>query len=557
MPCAGFERAALRVTVSSGALSDRVNERRVKVKTFFRHALGVFLSVTLTASLFTICAKTVSAAGETEKIKVACVGDSITQGQGTNLNWPDNLQKMLGDGFEVRNFGKGGCRVREYWPHDGNKYNDYWYDSEQYISSTQYDADIVIVMMGTNDGYFNEEGEAKDYFAEDYTMMIRPYLENGSKIYITTPTHAYAETHQRVNGEIHDEVAALQESLKEEYPEQIMDLVDMNRLTDGMPECFPDGLHGNTGGYAAIASIFYEEIFLKAYPRLPELSTVSVKTEPGASVTVGLYIRKADDNGEAVMKMPDGTYTVEILKENFQRVVDSLEVSGDTSAEYKLVPGEINIALGKAASASSFEKYDDVGTNYPAELAFDGDTATRWAVDYKQEGINDGDHPWLMVDLGEKMSFNGVRFYWYECYGTDYEIQVSDDNTQWTTVHRCTDGGGGVDSQVFKQTKARYVRILFNRCSNDAVDKDFVSIYEMQVLQNAGGGEWTEPGDGTVNSEDSQQEVSSAGNDALTESDGNSWAIYVVIGVVAAAVVCAAVIVPMLDKNKKTADSDK
>ena len=86
MPCAGFERAALRVTVSSGALSDRVNERRVKVKTFFRHALGVFLSVTLTASLFTICAKTVSAAGETEKIKVACVGDSITQGQGTDFS---------------------------------------------------------------------------------------------------------------------------------------------------------------------------------------------------------------------------------------------------------------------------------------------------------------------------------------------------------------------------------------------------------------------------------------------------------------------------------------
>ena len=42
-------------------------------------------------------------------IKVACIGDSITSGF-TLLNpcrdsYPSLLQKMLGDGYEVRNFG--------------------------------------------------------------------------------------------------------------------------------------------------------------------------------------------------------------------------------------------------------------------------------------------------------------------------------------------------------------------------------------------------------------------------------------------------------------------
>lgn len=507
----------------------------------FRKVLGVTLASALALTSFAVG---VSAQDTTEKVKVACVGDSITQGQGTNLNWPDNLQKMLGDGYEVKNFGLGGCRVREYWPHDDNKYNDYWYESEQYLGSKEYDADIVIVMMGTNDGYFNEAGEAKDYFAKDYTKMIQPYLDNGSKIYITTPTHAYAGTHTRVNEEIYNEVVALQKSLQAQYPEQIMGLVDMNRLTDGMPECFPDGLHGNTGGYAAIAANFYEQIFQKIDADLPDLSTVSVKTEPGATVTIGLNIRKADDNGVATMKMLDGTYSVEVLKANFQRVVDTLEVAGDMEKEYKLVPGEINIAVGKDAEASSFEKYDNLGTNYPPQLAFDGDTTTRWAVDYKKEAINDGAHPWLMVDLGEKMSFNGVRFYWYDYYGTAYDIQISNDKTEWTTVLSVTDNQSIVDSQVFDQVEARYVRILFNKCNNPGEGKDAVAIYEMQVLQNMGGGEWVDPdgGDDQPESEPESKPESKPESDPNVPTTGADFPMIALSAVAVLAVACVAVI---------------
>ncbi len=520
----------------------------------FKRILGVSLSAALAVTGLSAGMVSASAAEPTEKVKVACVGDSITQGQGTNLNWPDNLQNMLGDRYEVKNFGKGGSRVREYWPHDNNQYNDYWYKSEQYIGSTEYDADIVIVMMGTNDGYFNEAGEAKDYFATDYTKMIQPYLENGSKIYITTPTHAYAGTHTRVNDEIYNEVVALQKSLQAQYPEQIMDLVDMNRLTDGMPECFPDGLHGNTGGYAAIASNFYEQIFQKIDNTLPDLATVSVETEPGATVTIGLNIRKADDNGVATMKMLDGTYELEVLKSNFQRVVDTIEVTGNTTLEYPLVPGEINIALGKDAEASSYENYADLGTNYPPQLAFDGDTSStsRWAVDYKKEGINDGAHPWLMVDLGEVMSFNGVRFYWYDYYGTAYDIQISNDKNEWTTVLEVTDNQDTVDSRVLEQVEARYVRIVFNACNNPNADKDAVSIYEMQVLQNMGGGEWTEPDDGeddtTQSQPDTDSDVQSQPGDGATTSDpetpttGVQFPMIALSVVAVLAVACVAVI---------------
>src|SRR5689334_14820626 len=44
------------------------------------------------------------------KIKVACVGNSITEGAAieTGKRYPDQLQTLLGDNYEVRNYGLGG-----------------------------------------------------------------------------------------------------------------------------------------------------------------------------------------------------------------------------------------------------------------------------------------------------------------------------------------------------------------------------------------------------------------------------------------------------------------
>ena len=55
----------------------------------------------------------------TPPIKVACLGDSITLGVGLakpdSESYPAQLQKMLGQEFEVRNFGFEGATVT----HDG------------------------------------------------------------------------------------------------------------------------------------------------------------------------------------------------------------------------------------------------------------------------------------------------------------------------------------------------------------------------------------------------------------------------------------------------------
>ena len=46
-------------------------------------------------------------------VKLACVGDSITQGVGATpgMAWPDQIAKLLGEKWSVKNFGVSGTTL--------------------------------------------------------------------------------------------------------------------------------------------------------------------------------------------------------------------------------------------------------------------------------------------------------------------------------------------------------------------------------------------------------------------------------------------------------------
>ena len=50
-----------------------------------------------------------------EKKKVACIGNSVTYGYGHKTpgetSYPSQLQQLLGEGYEVRNFGHSGATL--------------------------------------------------------------------------------------------------------------------------------------------------------------------------------------------------------------------------------------------------------------------------------------------------------------------------------------------------------------------------------------------------------------------------------------------------------------
>ncbi|MCX2948740.1 discoidin domain-containing protein [Lentzea sp. NEAU-D7] len=113
-------------------------------------------------------------------------------------------------------------------------------------------------------------------------------------------------------------------------------------------------------------------------------------------------------------------------------------------------PSGVNVAQGKAVTASSYQQVGD-GAPFPPSNAVDGDGTSRWATDW-------ADPQWIRVDLGAVTTFQHVQLVWEGAFGRAYEIQVSDDGNAWRSVYGTTAGDGGVDAIDVTAT-GRYVRL--------------------------------------------------------------------------------------------------
>lgn len=108
---------------------------------------------------------------------------------------------------------------------------------------------------------------------------------------------------------------------------------------------------------------------------------------------------------------------------------------------------ETLLSQGKTATASSSE-----GAAWGASAAFDGDlTGTRWASQWN-------DAQWIQVDLGSSKDVSRVVLNWEGAFGKAYDIQLSDNGSDWRTVKSVTAGDGGTDDLAVTGT-GRYVRL--------------------------------------------------------------------------------------------------
>jgi len=110
-----------------------------------------------------------------------------------------------------------------------------------------------------------------------------------------------------------------------------------------------------------------------------------------------------------------------------------------------------NVALNKHAEASSTHEdwYIKPGQVDP-DKAFDGDNNTHW-------GSSTKDDQWIYVDLESTHTIGKVILDW-DSAARSYDIQVSDDAQNWTTVFRQLNARGGEEIIPLYAT-GRYVRM--------------------------------------------------------------------------------------------------
>lgn len=179
-------------------------------------------------------------------VRVACVGDSITQGSGAanGKSWPAQLQEMLGDSWEVGNFGVGGRTLL--------KKGDFPYWKEQaYQNALSFKPDVVIIMLGTNDTK-PQNWKFEDEFVPDYTELVKSFLalESKPRVYVCRPCPVpgagnYGINEAGVQQQI-PRVDALAKELK-------LGVIDMHAALDGKPQLLPDRVHPNTEGAGEMA----------------------------------------------------------------------------------------------------------------------------------------------------------------------------------------------------------------------------------------------------------------------------------------------------------------
>lgn len=131
-----------------------------------------------------------------------------------------------------------------------------------------------------------------------------------------------------------------------------------------------------------------------------------------------------------------------------------------------------NIAYKRTITASSAESDE-----YLASNAVDGNGTTRWASEF-------ADNQNLIVDLWQSYTISTVKVAWEAAYASQFQVQVSNDNTTWTTVYENYNATGGTQTIEFTPVSARYVKIY---CIKRATEYGF-SIYEFEVYKDGTGG---------------------------------------------------------------------
>lgn len=301
-----------------------------------------------------------------QKIKVACVGNSVTYGylikDREHNAYPAQLQQMLGDAYEVRNFGRNSATLlrRGHFP---------YVQQPEYRQALQFAADIVVIHLGLNDTDPRNWPNYRDDFETDYYALIDSFRVANPKarIWVCLLTPIF-DRHPRFLSGTRDWHEQIEHILPRIAAASGAGLIDLHRPLYNRPEFFPDALHPNAEGARILAQTVYGAITGDygglSLPITMTNNMVLQRHKPivvrgranaGTKVTVELTRSAgkpdwadatADANGfwraELPARVAGGPYTMTIRAGKEQRVLSNVAIgevwlcSGQSNMEFKV-----------------------------------------------------------------------------------------------------------------------------------------------------------------------------------------------------------------------------
>ena len=129
--------------------------------------------------------------------------------------------------------------------------------------------------------------------------------------------------------------------------------------------------------------------------------------------------------------------------------------------------------LADATITCSSEDSDHMANGEPTgPIAYlvDGDKSTRWAA------TSTGSQ-WIKFDFGEPQEIGSLIITWEAAYASDYSIQISDDDAEYTTVFHDTPSSQPDETPITIAQTCRYLKLTIDKGATGYP----CSIYEMEV----------------------------------------------------------------------------
>ncbi|MCF0178803.1 MAG: hypothetical protein HUJ97_00970 [Bacteroidales bacterium] len=186
-------------------------------------------------------------------IKVACVGDSITEGFGLEHPgsdaYPAVLQSLLGEKYDVKNFGMSAHTMMN----KGNlPYMHLNMERARFQDALEFCPDIVTIMLGTNDSKeYNWETNKED-FAPSMNAMIDSFLclPSHPEIYICLPIPVAEFAYDIRPDVVDNEICPLVKKIAEERG---LKVIDLNSAFRSQLSTLEDFVHPNKDGARFLA----------------------------------------------------------------------------------------------------------------------------------------------------------------------------------------------------------------------------------------------------------------------------------------------------------------
>ena len=182
-----------------------------------------------------------------EKIRIACVGDSITETSG----YPDDLWMLLGSNYIIGNFGVGGSTVAL----DSSKP---YMNEITFVEAKDFQPSVVIIMLGTNDAV--PATQKNEIFVNDYVKLITEFqtLSSKPKIWIVKPPPVFSnETGLSVENFKNNIIPSIEHVAEKAN----LSIINVYSALVNYSELFPiDGVHPNNEGAMLIANEIFKAI---------------------------------------------------------------------------------------------------------------------------------------------------------------------------------------------------------------------------------------------------------------------------------------------------------